>query len=208
MDDCPSLDENTYLITSSSTPARLSNYGSTPSLAFKGKRYKMADEYGPQKETRTSHEKTHHTTQHSPSSNPSTYRVLTKDSVYIPPKSRSLYENLSLLFRHVLQFNYRRESPHSNVIHTTKYTLLTFIPKNLFEQFHRVANLYFLLIIILNFIPAIEAFGKEISWIPLACVLLVTAVKDAIEDIRRYRSDRHFNAKRCTVFNRFVTLLF
>lgn len=32
----------------------------------------------------------------------------------------------------------------SNEIQTSKYTLITFIPVNLFEQFCRVANLYFL----------------------------------------------------------------
>ena len=37
-----------------------------------------------------------------------------------------------------------------NTIHTNKYTPLSFLPVNLFEQFHRVAYLYFLLILILN----------------------------------------------------------
>lgn len=54
--------------------------------------------------------------------------------------------------------------PYSNnEIRTTKYTWLTFLPKNLFEQFHRFANLYFLFIVILNWVPAISAFGREIS---------------------------------------------
>lgn len=43
-----------------------------------------------------------------------------------------------------------------NRIQTTKYTLLTLIPKNLFEQFHRFANLYFLGIQILNWIPGMS----------------------------------------------------
>lgn len=37
-----------------------------------------------------------------------------------------------------------------NKIRTTKYTPLTFIPKNLFYQFRNVANIYFLLILILG----------------------------------------------------------
>jgi phospholipid-translocating ATPase len=41
----------------------------------------------------------------------------------------------------------------TNRIRTTKYTLLSFIPRNLFEQFHRFANLYFLFIVLLNWVP-------------------------------------------------------
>ena len=68
----------------------------------------------------------------------------------------------------------------SHSIRTTKYTILTFLPKNLFEQFHRVANMYFLFIVILNFIPAVNAFSKETSMIPLLFVLTVTAVKVSV----------------------------
>ena len=37
-----------------------------------------------------------------------------------------------------------------NKIRTAKYTPLTFIPKNLFLQFHNVANIYFFFIVILQ----------------------------------------------------------
>jgi phospholipid-translocating ATPase len=37
-----------------------------------------------------------------------------------------------------------------NKIRTAKYTALSFIPKNLYYQFHNVANLYFLFIIVLG----------------------------------------------------------
>lgn len=37
-----------------------------------------------------------------------------------------------------------------NKIRTAKYTPISFVPKNLFYQFHNVANLYFLFIIILG----------------------------------------------------------
>ena len=92
-------------------------------------------------------------------------------------------------------------SSRSNSIRTTKYTLLTFLPKNLFEQFHRFANWYFLFIIILNFVPQIQAFGREVSMIPLLFVLSVTAVKDAFEDLRRFRSDREVNNREVQVYD-------
>jgi phospholipid-translocating ATPase len=36
--------------------------------------------------------------------------------------------------------------------------------------------------VILNWIPQVNAFGKEIAMIPLLFVLGVTAIKDAYED--------------------------
>ncbi|KAM7404152.1 hypothetical protein PAMA_004537 [Pampus argenteus] len=81
----------------------------------------------------------------------------------------------------------------SNAIHTTKYSLLTFIPMNLFQQFYRAANLYFLFLALLNWVPVVEAFQKEITMIPLLVVLTVIAIKDALEDYRRYLFDKKVN---------------
>lgn len=128
-------------------------------------------------------------------------RRIKVSNVSIPRTRRTWYDYFRLILKSLYQLQFRRASPHSNQIHTTKYTLLTFIPKNLFEQFHRLANVYFLLIIILNFIPAIEVFGKEVSWVPLTCILLITAFKDAFEDYRRYKSDKVLNGLPCHVYN-------
>ncbi|XP_020910212.1 probable phospholipid-transporting ATPase VD isoform X2 [Exaiptasia diaphana] len=88
-----------------------------------------------------------------------------------------------------------------NSIKTTKYTIWSFIPKNLFEQFHRFANIYFLFIVCLNWMPAINAFGREIAMLPLLFVLSVTAVKDLFEDRRRYNSDKRVNNTICHVYD-------
>jgi hypothetical protein len=40
--------------------------------------------------------------------------------------------------------------PQNNHIKTSKYTFLTFLPLNLFEQFQRLANFYFLCLLILQ----------------------------------------------------------
>lgn len=98
-------------------------------------------------------------------------------------------------------------SSRSNAVRTTKYTIITFLPKNLFEQFHRFANWYFLFIIILNFIPQIQAFGREVSMVPLVFVLSVTAIKDAFEDLRRFRSDREVNNREVQVYDWLVYML-
>lgn len=90
----------------------------------------------------------------------------------------------------------------SNVVKTTKYSIWNFLPKNLFEQFHRFANIYFLLIAVLNWVPAVKAFAKEITMIPLLFVLSVTLVKDLYEDQRRRRSDAQVNNSECFVYER------
>lgn len=38
----------------------------------------------------------------------------------------------------------------NNAIRTSKYNLLTFLPLNLFEQFRRLANAYFLFLLVLQ----------------------------------------------------------
>ncbi|PWA57300.1 P-type ATPase, HAD-like domain protein [Artemisia annua] len=86
-----------------------------------------------------------------------------------------------------------------NSIRTAKYSVLSFLPRNLFEQFHRVAYIYFLIIAILNQLPQLAVFGRGASILPLSIVLLVTAVKDAYEDWRRHRSDRIENNRMADV---------
>ncbi|KAM1706292.1 hypothetical protein EV1_027942 [Malus domestica] len=92
-----------------------------------------------------------------------------------------------------------------NSIRTAKYSVFTFLPRNLFEQFHRVAYVYFLVIAVLNQLPQLAVFGRGVSILPLAFVLLVTAVKDGFEDYRRHRSDRIENNRLASVLvgNRF-----
>ncbi|XP_065034892.1 phospholipid-transporting ATPase 1-like [Musa acuminata AAA Group] len=86
-----------------------------------------------------------------------------------------------------------------NSIRTAKYSVLTFLPRNLFEQFHRVAYVYFLVLVGLNQIPQLGVFTPAASVLPLAFVLGVTAVKDAYEDWRRHLSDRTENSRTAQV---------
>lgn len=82
-----------------------------------------------------------------------------------------------------------------NRIRTSKYNLITFLPKNLFEQFQRVANFYFLCFLVLLLIPYFSPFLPIIFILPLTTVLAFTAVKDAFDDFERHRSDRMVNSR-------------
>ena len=89
-----------------------------------------------------------------------------------------------------------------NHIKTTKYTVWSFLPKNLFEQFHRFANMYFVFIVLLNWVPVVNAVAKEMAMIPLLFVLAVTAIKDAFEDWRRFKSDKTINHQHCRLYSK------
>ncbi|VDD96117.1 unnamed protein product [Enterobius vermicularis] len=90
------------------------------------------------------------------------------------------------------EFN-RRFRYADNFIKTSKYNLLTFLPANLFDQFRRVANTYFLILLIFQLLPWISSMVWYSTAVPLAIVLAITAVKDAYDDIERYRSDNQVN---------------
>ncbi|XP_042307205.1 phospholipid-transporting ATPase ID-like isoform X2 [Sceloporus undulatus] len=87
-----------------------------------------------------------------------------------------------------LQFDYAKNS-----IKTSKYNVFTFLPLNLFEQFQRIANAYFLFLLILQLIPAISSLSWFTTVVPLVLVLAVSAAKDAIDDVNRHQSDKQVN---------------
>ncbi|KAI9838893.1 MAG: hypothetical protein M1819_004101 [Sarea resinae] len=80
-----------------------------------------------------------------------------------------------------------------NKIRTAKYTPLSFVPKNLFFQFHNIANIYFLFLIILAIFPIFGASNPGLNAVPLIVILVITAIKDAIEDWRRTVLDNELN---------------
>ena len=79
-----------------------------------------------------------------------------------------------------------------NNISTTKYTMYSFLPKGLYEQFRRVANVYFLLIAAMSATP-ISPVSPVTNIFPLVCVLSVSLLKEAFEDYKRYVKDREIN---------------
>ncbi|XP_034458538.1 phospholipid-transporting ATPase ID [Hippoglossus hippoglossus] len=87
----------------------------------------------------------------------------------------------------------------NNAITTSKYNIFTFLPLNLFEQFGRLANTYFLFLLLLQLIPQISSLSWFTTAVPLILVLSITAVKDASDDINRHRSDKQVNNRRVDV---------
>ncbi|XP_055501366.1 phospholipid-transporting ATPase IF-like [Leucoraja erinacea] len=69
----------------------------------------------------------------------------------------------------------RQKFPDNRII-SSKYTLWNFIPKNLFEQFRRIANFYFLVIFLVQLMIDTPT-SPFTSGLPLFFVITVTAIK-------------------------------
>ncbi|KAJ7581830.1 phospholipid-transporting ATPase 1 [Mycena floridula] len=121
-----------------------------------------------------------------------------KPSTVVPGIRRNIYVNYPLPILEADEDGEPVVRYERNKVRTTKYTILTFIPKNLFEQFKRVANLFFLLLVVLQLFSVFGAASGPIAVVPIAFILTVTAIKDAVEDYRRATLDEEVNTSAAT----------
>ncbi|XP_069324464.1 phospholipid-transporting ATPase IC isoform X2 [Eulemur rufifrons] len=90
-------------------------------------------------------------------------------------------------------------SEKNNAIKTYKYNVFTFLPVSLFEQFKRAANMYFLVLLILQSVPEISTLAWYTTLVPLLLVLGITAIKDLVDDVARHKMDKEVNNRTCEV---------
>ncbi|KAF2988529.1 hypothetical protein EK904_005509 [Melospiza melodia maxima] len=102
-------------------------------------------------------------------------------------------------FKRTIFLCFKKSKYAGNEIKTYKYNPITFLPLNLFEQFKRAANFYFLILLILQAIPEISTLSWYTTLVPLLLVLGITAVKDLVDDIARHRMDNEVNNRTCDV---------
>ncbi|XP_074026035.1 ATPase phospholipid transporting 8A1 isoform X3 [Leptinotarsa decemlineata] len=95
-----------------------------------------------------------------------------------------------------------------NRISTAKYSIIRFIPLFLYEQFRRWANVFFLMIAMLQQIPDVSPTGRYTTLVPLVFILSVSAIKEIIEDIKRHRADDETNHRKIEVLrgNNWITV--
>lgn len=87
----------------------------------------------------------------------------------------------------------------SNRIRTSRYTIWNFVPRQLIYQFSRLANMYFLIIAILQMIPGFSTTGRFTTIIPLLIFVALTIAKEGYDDWRRYTLDKAENASKVTI---------
>ena len=82
-----------------------------------------------------------------------------------------------------------------NSITNQKYTVITFLPTILYEQFRFFYNMYFLLVALSQLIPALKIGYLFTYFGPLIFVLLVTLSKEAYDDYMRFKRDKEANSQ-------------
>ena len=88
-----------------------------------------------------------------------------------------------------------------NAICTGKYNPVTFLPKGLYEQFRRVANMYFLSVAVISLFEAISPIKPYTIWSPLVLVVGLSMAKEAVEDYARHQQDHQQNTSLTERFN-------
>lgn len=79
-----------------------------------------------------------------------------------------------------------------NKVVTAHYTWWNFLPVNIYEQFHIIANFFFLLISIMYFFGD-TPINPATTIAPLVAVVSISILKDAYDDMKRHKEDRSFN---------------
>ncbi|KAK1340775.1 hypothetical protein QTO34_017169 [Cnephaeus nilssonii] len=82
---------------------------------------------------------------------------------------------------------------------TAKYSVLTFLPRFLYEQIRRAANAFFLFIALLQQIPDVSPTGRYTTLVPLIIILTIAGIKEIVEDFKRHKADNAVNKKKTIV---------
>ncbi|KAK2048576.1 phospholipid-translocating P-type ATPase [Colletotrichum somersetense] len=94
----------------------------------------------------------------------------------------------------------RTKKPYaSNFIRSSRYTIWSFLPKQLLFQFSKMGNFYFLVIGIIQAIPGLSTTGQWTTIAPLAVFVSLSMAKEGYDDYRRYLLAKTENLSRTWV---------
>lgn len=97
----------------------------------------------------------------------------------------------------------RTNKPYcKNTITSSRYTIYSFLPKQIYAQFSRIANIYFFVIAVLQMIPGWSTTGTYTTIIPLLVFMGISMVREAWDDFKRHRLDKEENMKNVTVLTK------
>lgn len=87
----------------------------------------------------------------------------------------------------------------ANTITSSKYTIYSFLPKQLRAQFSKVANCYFMVVAIMQMIPNWSTTGHYTTIIPLLIFMAISIAREGFDDWRRHLHDKEENSKKTIV---------
>lgn len=87
----------------------------------------------------------------------------------------------------------------NNLITSSKYTVYSFLPKQLKAQFSKVANCYFMVVAIMQMIPGWSTTGHYTTIIPLCIFMSISIAREGFDDWKRHGHDKEENNKLTTV---------
>lgn len=106
------------------------------------------------------------------------------------------------LARRIPLIDERTGKPYvSNFIRSSRYTVWSFLPRQLFFQFSKLANAYFLIIAILQMIPGLSTTGTYTTIAPLIAFVCLSMAKEGWDDYRRYKLDKTENRSEAWVLD-------
>lgn len=117
----------------------------------------------------------------------------------IPPSKDGRHLNLDIDPKKTL-IDERTGRPYiDNLIRSCRYTMWNFLPRQLFAQFSKLANFYFLCVSILQMIPGLSTTGNFTTIVPLTFFVVLSMAKEGYDDLRRYKLDRVENNQSASV---------
>ncbi|KAI8840520.1 hypothetical protein BC829DRAFT_420794 [Chytridium lagenaria] len=106
------------------------------------------------------------------------------------PAWRCLCAPYLAILRNIERKKRRSRNPFiDNTVRTARYTVASFIPKQLAAQFSKIANVYFLFIVILQAIPDLSPTGRFTTIVPLSVFLIFSMAREAYDDYFRHKHD-------------------
>lgn len=90
----------------------------------------------------------------------------------------------------------------NNAISSSRYTIYSFLPRQIYAQFSRLANVYFFLIGILQMIPGWSTTGRYTTIVPLCIFMGISMAREAWTDFKRHRLDKNENGSIAKIFTK------
>ena len=95
--------------------------------------------------------------------------------------------------------NLKYPGQKGNEVRTTRYRWFTFLPMTLFEQYRSLTNVYYIIVLIISFLPQ-SPISYLFQLVPMIIILIVSMVKAGIEDLLKHNEDNKRNRAPVTVY--------